>query len=55
MKLKIKNPVTVLDNIIVIIGILCIFIGIYQIYKPASWIALGIILAFPGLPRKAVK
>jgi len=53
--IKIKNPIKVLDTIATITGIACIFYGIYQIYPPVSWVVLGIVLSFPGIPKKAVK
>jgi hypothetical protein len=50
-----KNYINLADKMITILGIIFIFIGIYQIYSPAAWIVLGVILAFPGMPRKKVK
>jgi hypothetical protein len=50
-----KINLNLADKAVTIGGIICIFTGIYQIYSPAAWIALGIILAFPEIHRKAVK
>lgn len=52
---KIKNPIMFADKAITIVGIAFIFFGLYQIYPPVAWIVLGVIFAFPGIPRKAVK
>lgn len=51
---KIKNPVNVADIIGTIAGIVLIGIGLYQIYPPLMYITIGIIMAFPGIPRKGV-
>jgi hypothetical protein len=55
MKLQKSNLIKAFDSAVVLIGILMISIGLYKIYPPAMWIVTGIILAFPGIPRKAVK
>lgn len=52
---RVKNLIEISDKIVTVVGITCIFYGIYCIYPPAAWIVLGVILAFPGIPRKAVK
>lgn len=52
---KVKNPIDLLDKVITLIGIAFIIYGIKQIYSPAAWIVLGVILAWPGMPRRAVK
>ena len=49
------NVIKILDFTVVIFGIVMISIGLYKIYPPAMWIVAGAILAFPGIPRKAVK
>lgn len=51
----IKNPISLFDTVGTIAGIVMIGIGLYKIYPPAMYIIIGIILAFPGFPRKAVK
>lgn len=45
---KFIDSIWFIDKIVTLTGIACIFSGIYQIYKPAAWIVLGIILSFPG-------
>jgi hypothetical protein len=52
---KIINSMTIIDTAVTIAGIILIGIGLYKIYPPAMYIIIGIILAFPGIPRKAVK
>jgi hypothetical protein len=51
----IKNTVNIFDFIGTIIGLILLAIGIYKIYPPAMYIVIGIILAFPRIPRRAVK
>ena len=52
---KAKNPIQMLDMVGTIAGFVCVVVGIAQIYKPAAWIVAGIILVFPGMPKKEVK
>jgi hypothetical protein len=57
MKNKLPRPANIikwLDKLGTLLGIAFIFFGIFQIFQPAAWIVLGLILAFPGMPRKAV-
>jgi Na+-translocating ferredoxin:NAD+ oxidoreductase RnfE subunit len=57
-QIRIRNPgkiIGLLDILVTIAGIACIFAGIYQIYPPAAWIVLGLILALPRVSRKEAK
>ncbi len=56
MKLpKIKNVIGLMDTIGTLVGVIMIGIGLYKIFPPAMYIAIGIILAFPGIPKRTVK
>lgn len=46
--MKLLDLMWLIDILGTLIGIACIFAGVYQIYKPAAWIILGVILAWPG-------
>jgi hypothetical protein len=52
---SIENPIALFDAAVVLAGIVMIGKGLYMVYPPLMYIVIGIILAFPGWPKKEVK
>lgn len=50
-----RKIIPIADVIFTVVGIILIWMGLYMIYHPVSFIVLGIILAFPSIKGKAVK
>jgi hypothetical protein len=44
---RIRDPVGIIDSIVVLFGIAMIGKGLYMIYPPLMYICIGVILAFP--------
>ncbi len=49
------RKIKIIDTFCVMIGLVLIGYGLYLIYPPVMFIVIGSILAFPELPRRAVK
>lgn len=43
------------NDILIFIGTAMAGRGIYAIYKPAMWIAIGVFMVYLGWPKRAVK